>query len=239
MLALAVAIPLAFLSGSLPCGLLIARTKGVNIREHGSGNIGATNVWRVCGRGPGLTCFLLDVMKGLVPTAGAGLAAGVFGRTGLPSGLAWLWLAVAAAAVLGHMFTPWAGFKGGKGVATGFGALLGIYPLLTGPALAAFAVWLVVAKLSRYVSLASITAAAGLPLWLFLTVEYLSDEPARHAGAIPFYTVVSLLAAAVVLKHRGNIGRLLRGAENRIGRRADAHTSDASSRTPPNGGGGR
>jgi glycerol-3-phosphate acyltransferase PlsY len=225
MLALAAAIPLAFLSGSIPFGLLIARAKGVNIREHGSGNIGATNVWRVLGRGPGLTCFALDVAKGLIPTLGAGLAAGLSGDPALPPGEAWLWLACAAAAILGHMFSPWIGFKGGKGVATGFGALLGIYPLLTWPALGAFAAWLVVAKLSRYVSLASCVAASSLPGWLWVTVEALSDAPGRHAAAGPFYAAVGLLAAVVVVKHRANLGRLLRGTENRIGVRVDPHAS--------------
>jgi glycerol-3-phosphate acyltransferase PlsY len=225
MLALAAAIPLAFLSGSIPFGLLIARAKGVNIREHGSGNIGATNVWRVLGRGPGLTCFALDVLKGLIPTLGAGLAAGSIGDPALPAGEAWLWLACAAAAILGHMFSPWIGFKGGKGVATGFGALLGIYPLLTWPALGAFAAWLVVAKLSRYVSLASCLAALSLPGWLWVTVEALSDAPGRHAAAGPFYGAVGLLAAVVVVKHRANLGRLLRGTENRIGVRVDPHAS--------------
>lgn len=258
MLALAIAIPLAFLSGSIPFGLLIARAKGVDIRAHGSGNIGATNVWRVLGRGPGLTCFALDMAKGLVPTLGAGLAGGVVGRTEVPTGAAWLWLAVAAGAIAGHMYSPWIGFKGGKGVATGFGALLGIYPLLTWPALGALVSWVVIAKISRYVSLASCVAAAGLPLWLFLTVETLSTGPGRHAHAVPFYVVVGLLALVVVGKHRANLGRLLRGTENRIGQRVrPAPTGTAGgktgsgassrgippspgpSRTPPEGGTGR
>lgn len=220
MLALAIAIPIAFLAGSIPCGLLIARRRGVDIRTQGSCNIGATNVWRVLGRGPGLTCFGLDVAKGLLPTLGAGLAAGLLGRVAVPRPEAWLWLAVAVAAIAGHMFSPWVRFRGGKGVATGFGAFLGIYPVLTLPALAALAVWIVVVKASCYVSLASICAAAGLPLWVYLTIEGLSDEPGRHAAAGPFYVVTALLAAVVILKHRANIGRLMRGCENRVGRRA-------------------
>ncbi len=223
MLALALAIPLAFLSGSIPFGLLIAKAKGVNIRDHGSGNIGATNVWRVLGRGPGLTCFALDVAKGLAPTLGAGLAAGLVGRASVPAGEAWLWLAGVAAAVLGHMFSPWIGFKGGKGVATGFGALLGIYPLLTWPAIGAFVVWVVVVKASKFVSLASCLGALSLPVWLWVTIEVLSDQPGRHGGALAFYVVVGLLAAVVVAKHRANLGRLVRGTENRVGHRVDPH----------------
>ena len=221
MLVWTLAIPTAFLLGSIPSGLLIARAKGVNIRDHGSGNIGATNVWRVLGKGPGLTCFGLDMAKGLVPTLGAGLASGVIGRSSVPAADAWMWLATAAAAILGHMYSPWIGFKGGKGVATGFGALLGIYPLLTGPALGAFAAWVVIAKTSRYVSLASCIAALSLPLWLGLTIETLSDVPDRHAEALPFYVVAGLLALVVLLKHRANIGRLLKGTENKIGQRVD------------------
>ncbi len=221
MLALVLAIPLAFLLGSVPSGLLIARAKGINIRNHGSGNIGATNVWRTLGKGPGLLCFGLDLAKGFIPTLGAGLAAGVIGKPTVPATEAWLWLTVAAAAILGHMYSPWIGFKGGKGVATGFGALLGIYPLLTGPALGAFAAWVVIAKASRYVSLASCVAALSLPLWLGLTIHTLSDAPDRHARALPFYVVAGLLAAVVLLKHRANLGRLVRGTENRIGQRVD------------------
>ena len=221
MLVWTLAIPIAFLLGSVPTGLLIARAKGVNIRAHGSGNIGATNVWRVLGKGPGLLCFGIDMAKGLVPTLGAGLAAGVVGASSVPQADAWMWLATVAAAILGHMYSPWIGFKGGKGVATGFGALLGVYPLLTGPALGAFAAWVVIAKMSRYVSLASCVAAVSLPLWLGLTIEMLSDVPDRHARAVPFYVVTGLLAAVVLLKHKANIGRLLKGTENRIGQRVD------------------
>lgn len=225
MLVWTVAIPAAFVLGSIPSGLLIARARGVNIRAHGSGNIGATNVWRVLGKGPGLLCFGLDMAKGLVPTIAAGAASGVIGQTSVPTTDAWLWLATAAAAILGHMYSPWIGFKGGKGVATGFGALLGIYPLLTGPALGAFAAWVVVAKASRYVSLASCIAAVSLPVWLALTVETLSDAPDRHAQTVPFYVIAGLLAAVVLLKHRANIGRLVRGTENRIGVRVDPHAA--------------
>lgn len=220
---LAIAIPLAFLSGSIPFGLLIARAKGVNIREHGSGNIGATNVWRVLGKGPGLTCFGLDVLKGLLPTLVAGLVAGLVGTVAIPAGEAWLWLGVAAAPVFGHMFSPWIGFKGGKGVATGFGALLGVAPLLTWPALGAFVIWLVVAKATRFVSLASCLAAVSLPGWLWVTIETLSNDPGQHGAGVPFYLLTASLALVVVIKHRANLVRLAQGTENRIGGRATAN----------------
>ncbi|MBK7403708.1 MAG: glycerol-3-phosphate 1-O-acyltransferase PlsY [Phycisphaerales bacterium] len=234
MLVMAIAIPLAFLSGSVPFGLLIARSKGVDIRAHGSGNIGATNVWRVLGRGPGLACFGLDMAKGLIPTLAAGLAGGVLGRADMPAGMAWLWLGTVAASIAGHMYSPWIGFKGGKGVATGFGALLGVYPLLTWPALGALAAWLLVAKISRYVSLASCIAAVLLPVWLAATVEVVGRGPGRHAAALPFYLVVGLLAAVVVAKHRANLRRLWRGTENRIGQRV--HASPTGPGPGPGGG---
>jgi acyl phosphate:glycerol-3-phosphate acyltransferase len=214
-----VALLAAFLAGSIPTGLLLARARGVDLREHGSGNIGATNVWRVLGRGPGLACFAIDAVKGFVPVLVAGWLAGVLGEARVDPSLAWWWLGTAAAAILGHMFSPWAGFRGGKGVATGFGALLGIAPLLTGPTLGAFAVWVLVAKRTGYVSIASCLSALSLPLWLALTVEFLGDGVDRHSAAVPFYIVTALLGAMVLLRHRANLARVVGGTENRIGDR--------------------
>jgi acyl phosphate:glycerol-3-phosphate acyltransferase len=114
-----IAMAIAFLAGSIPFGLLIAQAKGLDIRKHGSGNIGATNVARVLGMKLGLLCFGLDVLKGLGPTLGAGLAMGVVGTLEVPAIDAWWWLGVMSAAIFGHMFSPWIGFRGGKGVATG------------------------------------------------------------------------------------------------------------------------
>ena len=219
---LVLAIPLAYLAGSIPFGLIIARMHKINIREHGSGNIGATNVWRTLGKKAGLTCFVLDVLKGFVPTFLAGQLTGLIGSDTVSQTQAWLWLAVAAAAILGHMFPVWLGFKGGKGVATGFGALLGIVPVLTWPALGALVVWIVVARISRFVSLASCLAAISLPVWLVLMLivrHQNADQAAAlfSADNLPWFVVVSLLAAFILIRHRSNIGRLLRGTENRIG----------------------
>ncbi len=127
---------LAFLAGSIPFGLLIAKSKGVDIRAHGSGNIGATNVGRVLGKRFGFACFFLDALKGALPVVIAGLVVGLWGRPleGIASADAWLWLAVGMLALLGHMFSPWIGFKGGKGVATGFGAMVAMWTPLTLPA---------------------------------------------------------------------------------------------------------
>ena len=208
-------IALAFLCGSVPFGLIIARTRGVDIRRQGSGNIGATNVWRVLGRGPGLTCFVLDVLKGLLPTLAAGWWEGlVTSRVPEPRS-AWLWLAVMAAPILGHMFTPFAGFKGGKGVATGLGAMLGVFPWLHWSAWLCLGVWIACAAATRYVSVASCVAALALPLSFLLFYR----ERALSPGLQPFLIVASALAVLVIFKHRANLRRLMQGTENRIGAR--------------------
>jgi glycerol-3-phosphate acyltransferase PlsY len=216
-------IAIAFLAGSIPFGLIIARAKGIDIRQHGSRNIGATNVWRVLGWRAGLTCFLLDVLKGFAPTLGAGIAAGVVRGHVLNPPIAArdasLWLAVMFATILGHMFSPWVGFKGGKGVATGLGSALAVFPYLTIPALAAFAIWLLVFRITRYVSLASIVAAAAMPC---ATLGWALFSAARDRGVSvlsswPFIGVASLLAVFIIWAHRANIARLRAGTEKRFG----------------------
>ncbi len=203
----------AFGSGSIPFGLIISRARGVNIREHGSGNIGATNVWRVVGKSAGLRCFILDVAKGLVPTLAAGFTHSLLGEGTITNGQAAWWLGIALAAVLGHMFSPWAGFKGGKGVATGLGALLGIYPYLTIPTLACAVVWLLMVKLTRLVGISSCIAVASIPLWIWVW----SLTRQNTDGLISFYIGTGFLAALVVFRHRGNIARTLAGTEPRLG----------------------
>lgn len=207
----------AFLSGSIPFGLIVGRLKGIDIREHGSGNIGATNAVRVLGIKLGLLCLLLDVLKGFAPTFGAGLVTHAIAdaRRGTPLDQmrAALWLAVMVAAVLGHMFSPWVGFRGGKGVATGLGAMLGVFPILTFPALAALGVWIFIAATTRYSSLASMLAALSLPLWLWFM-------EGGTAGLELFYAVTVGMALLVIARHRGNIRRILAGTESRIGTRA-------------------
>jgi acyl phosphate:glycerol-3-phosphate acyltransferase len=203
----------AFASGSIPFGLIIARARGMNIREHGSGNIGATNVWRVLGKSAGVRCLILDVGKGLVPTAVAGLTHGLMAEGAITSAQAAWWLGVGSAAVLGHMFTPWARFKGGKGVATGLGSLLGIYPYLTIPTLACVVVWAVMVKGTRRVGVSSCVAAVSLPLWVWLW----SLTRDHNGGLTSFLVGTGLLAAMVVIRHRGNLARTLAGTEPRIG----------------------
>lgn len=228
----------AFFAGSIPFGLWISKACGVDIRQHGSGNIGATNVARTLGMRMGILCFVLDMLKGFVPVLYIGLYLHVvpglfFARPIEPAHEAWLWMVGMALPILGHMYSPWVGFKGGKGVATGLGALLGVFPYLTIPALATAVIWGGVLALSRYVSLASVAAAMALPLlvvgWAWISVAATDIGPPRTRvttaltlqgpGLIPFYAVTTIMAAIVVWKHRDNLRRLWIGKERRIGER--------------------
>ncbi len=222
---------IGFISGSLPFGLWIARAKGVDIRAHGSGNIGATNVLRVMGRGPGMLCFALDVLKGLVPTVAAGVLLGMirFGG-GDDAGVAaessvWLHMLTGVAAILGHMFTPLAGFKGGKGVATAFGVLLGVWPLMTCAVLLALGAWIVVFKVWRMVGIASVAAAAVVPLAV-LGLGTIDDSLRWRT---PHLVVAAVLAALVIWKHRGNIQRTIAGTEPRFVKKRHASESEVGS----------
>ena len=213
----------AYVVGSIPFGVLIAQSQGVDIRARGSRNIGATNVGRVLGRPFGIACFVLDVLKGAAPVAIVGLIMTTFGHSPLDiaSTALWMWMLVAIAAVIGHMYSVFLGFAGGKGVATGFGAMLAMYTVLTIPTLVALLVWLVVVRVTRYVSLASILAAVALPIACIIRIGV-----AGHANwsliemmihAHPPIVVTALLAALVVYKHRANIARLRAGTEGKLG----------------------
>jgi glycerol-3-phosphate acyltransferase PlsY len=230
----------AYLVGSIPFGLLLGRLKGVDIRAHGSGNVGATNAGRVLGRKIGLLCFGLDVLKGLGPVLGFGLWTGAMGlirgdagqmtwvwTTGGPddaSMLDWqvpiitwltvLWLAIAAAAVVGHVFPVWLRFKGGKGVATSLGVLLGVFPYLSLPAVAGFVVWYATVKLSGYVGLASVVAAVALPVLTLISALAFGLET---GPAAVFVAVTALLAVLVVYRHKGNLQRIRAGTEAKAG----------------------
>jgi glycerol-3-phosphate acyltransferase PlsY len=222
----------AYFVGSIPAGFLIARAKGVDIRNHGSGNIGATNVWRVLGPRLGALCFVIDVLKGLVPVLAAGAFNHTLDRPSSPE-VALAWMGVSAAAIAGHMFPVWLKFKGGKGVATGLGALAGVWPVMSGAALGALVVWIVSAKATKYVGISSCFAAMSMPLWVLVAAGALSREDTPLRGtAWPYLLVAVLLAALVVYKHRGNIRRTLDGTESRIGRRATPDAR-AASPTPP------
>lgn len=218
-----VLVALGYLCGSVPFGYLIARAKGMDIREHGSGNIGATNVRRVLGSGPGNLCFALDVLKGALPVLIAGAIMRTLGDHALPAGTAWGWLGVAIAPVIGHMFPVWLRFKGGKGVATGLGALSALWPIVTPAAIVAFALWVLTVKVTRYVSVASCVAACSMPIAIVASrlagwgLPSGADRLDHALGAWPFVVLTTLLAVLVVVKHRGNLTRVARGEEPKIG----------------------
>jgi len=203
----------AYAVGSVPFGLLIGLARGVDIRDAGSGNVGATNAGRVLGRGWGFLCFGLDVFKGLGPTLVYGLWSGLAGAQPMEAGgaLAVLgWLTVGSAAVFGHVFSICLKFKGGKGVATGLGVLLGFWPVLTLPGVAVGLLWVVVVKRTCYVSLASVAAACSLPVLAVASGLWW----ARGSGEVAVYAgVTAVLAILITLRHRGNLRRLREGTE--------------------------
>ena len=186
----------AFLLGAVPFGYLIGRAVGVDVRRVGSGNIGAGNLLRSVGRWAAVCTLLLDAGKGALPAAAARGA-----------GLSPEWLAaVVAAAVLGHVYTPFLRFRGGKGVATGLGVVLAALPAV---GLTAVLVWLLTALCFRYSSLAALVAAGSLPV-----------ATAAWEGRGPLLALVLALAAITVVRHHENIRRLWRGEEQKIGQRS-------------------
>jgi len=195
----------AYLTGAIPFGLLISRARGMDIRQHGSGNIGATNVLRVLGKPLGITTFFLDAFKGFVPAFFfADLAARASGV--LPANPGLVSVLCGAAAIIGHNFPVYLGFKGGKGVATSAGVLIGIAPLA---ALVGLGSWGLLFFAFRYVSLASILAAliVGISGWFL------------YKGNTLLCSVLSVFAAMIILRHRTNMMRLLNGTESRFSKK--------------------
>ena len=199
-----VAVILSYVSGSIPAAYLAGKWKGVNLREHGSGNLGATNVLRVLGARIGLTVFAVDIAKGALPVW---FLPPLTGATG--DNRTWIAVACGVAAIFGHLRPLFLGFqKGGKGVATACGVFLALAPLQASLALLIF---LVVVFSSGFVSLASLTAVVALPVFLAVSVGFRSP-----------LLVVSLVTVVFVFwTHRANIQRLRQGTEYRFGRAAN------------------
>ena len=192
----------AYLLGSIPFGYLIVKMRrGTDVRASGSGNIGATNVTRVAGKTAGVATLLLDTGKGYVAVWLA--------MRWSHENIRWI-MAAALAAIVGHMFSCWLGFRGGKGIATGLGVFL---PISWQAVLAALVVWIVVVAFWRYVSLGSVVSAAALPILVYLFYAP-GHAPPR---AVSLGTVVIVIL--IIFKHRENIGRLIAGTESRLGRR--------------------
>jgi glycerol-3-phosphate acyltransferase PlsY len=198
----------AFLLGSFPTGYLVARSRGVDIRRHGSGNIGATNVFRTIGKPLGVFVFAIDAIKGFA-------AVWFSMQCAPPAGEAVTWAGIMSAVmvIVGHNYTPWLGFRGGKGIATSAGVLLALMPWAI---FCITVVWFVVFWLCRYVSVASISASAALPvsvagLWL-----------AGVSGNAPLLGFALLISALAIWRHRSNIERLRQGVEPRFARKTKA-----------------
>jgi acyl phosphate:glycerol-3-phosphate acyltransferase len=188
----------SYLLGSIPSGYIAGRmVRGIDLRQHGSGNLGATNTFRVLGARIAAPVMVADMAKGFIPAA-------VFAQWDGSESWGWA-LVYGAAAILGHVFPIYLHFRGGKGVATATGVFLALSPVAVGIALAG---WLIVLRLGRMVSLASIVAAAILVAALILTESRMEVR-----------TLGILVASFVVFAHRGNVGRILRGEEYRFGSR--------------------
>ncbi len=186
----------SYLFGSIPTGFLWGKARGIDIRTVGSGNIGATNVMRTLGKGPGIAVLLIDAAKGFTPVFFAPWIFPDADRSALQ-------ILCCVCVIAGHNWTCWLRFKGGKGIATSAGALLAFLP---GPLLCAVAVWGIFFGISRYVSLASIAAAVAMPAATWLI---------RRDQTLLWFTAI--LAAVAIYKHKSNIQRLLAGTENRVG----------------------
>jgi glycerol-3-phosphate acyltransferase PlsY len=202
----------AYFVGSIPFGLIVGLAKGVDVRKAGSGNIGATNVGRLLGKRFFFLVFFLDMLKGLIPMM---LAAAIARRTTADSSMYAMVLLVAFATIAGHMFSIFLGFKGGKGVATSAGVILGLWPYYTLPGFVAIGSFIIVVYIWRYISLASMVAAVLFP------VVYLSMGTMRGweplGRQLPLLMFAILMAVMIVYKHRGNIARLRAGTESRVG----------------------
>ena len=189
----------AYLIGAFPTSFVVARlTRGIDLRQHGSGNLGATNAYRVLGWKAATPIFIVDIAKGFIPTFffPAFDGSDAFGWT----------LAYGTAAIIGHVFSIYVRFRGGKGVATGAGVFLALAPV---PVLAGLVIWGALVYFTGYVSLASIVSAAALPVTVALT-----------GARVEVLVLAIALAAFVIFAHRANIRRLVRGEEHRFGRRS-------------------
>jgi glycerol-3-phosphate acyltransferase PlsY len=207
----------SYLAGSIPFGLLLGRlVAGVDVRTEGSGNIGATNVARTAGKGLGVLTLLLDAAKGGIPVAVTALVLGEAHDAGWPA-------AAGLSAFLGHVFPVWLRLRGGKGVATAFGAFVVLTPWL---ALLAAAVFAVAFAATKVVSVSSMTAAAVLSLGAAL----------EHGKYAPVTRVALVVLAVIVIRHRSNIRRMLRGEESRLAARARRATRSASRSSRPTDG---
>jgi glycerol-3-phosphate acyltransferase PlsY len=210
------AVLMAYLVGGIPFGVIFARLKGVDIRKVGSGNVGAANVVRALGRRWGIAVFLLDMLKGLGPCLASRtvlLQAGEICKCQVAVVNA-VWLGVGLAAILGHNYSPFLRFRGGKGVSTSFGVTLGIYPQFTLPALCGLVVWAIALLVSRMSALGSLLGGVFFPVTYYIYARYRGVSMLEEWPFLSFAILVSLM---LVVRHRANILRLVSGTEARFG----------------------
>lgn len=195
----------SFFIGSLPVGVIVGKLmRGIDIRDYGSGNIGATNVLRTLGLGPAIVVFIGDTLKGFVPVL---LAM----RTIKGSHEPYIVVVAGILAVVGHSVSPFLKFKGGKGVATSLGMIIGMHPIIAG---IGFGVWVLLVAITRYVSIASIIAPFSVPVLMHFSPTLFGYPVPREYG------IIALIASLLILfRHRSNIKRLLNGTEPKIGQK--------------------
>lgn len=199
------AIAISYLIGSIPTGYIIAKLlKGIDIRDHGSGNVGATNLMRTVGKVPGITGLLIDVAKGIVPVT---VIAAVFYMPDMAVNEPLFKVILGLSAVFGHIWTIFLKFKGGKGVATTIGVFLGLAPAVTTIGLL---IWVILALIFKYVSVSSIAMAVSLPVLM-----------AFFQSPIEYTLLSVILCIFITYKHKANIRRLINGTEYKIGQKVN------------------
>ena len=201
-------VALSYLLGSIPAGYLAGRVAGIDIRHAGSGNIGATNVMRVLGKRYGYPVFIVDFLKGLIAVSLSILIEKRAQPLSVPTEL--IGIIAAISCVIGHSFPVWLSFKGGKGVATSMGGLFGLMPFV---ALIGVAVWVITFQVTRYVSVASMTATLAVPISILILM------PLKQTGEAALLYFSIGLAALVIFRHRSNLCRLVRGTEPQFKRK--------------------
>lgn len=203
----------SFIMGAIPFGLFVGKLHGIDVRTIGSGNVGAMNVGRILGRKWFFVVLGLDMLKGLLPTLAGGFLLPHFAADVSGPMVMIARLVVGFSAILGHNYSPFLGFRGGKGVSTSLGVALGVYPDLTVPAVFSFFMWVAGFGITRMSSFGSILGGVTFPVFYLLVLYYRGQHAADHW---PFVAFSVLVAVLVVVRHKANIARILAGTETRV-----------------------
>jgi len=204
-------LPASYLLGSVPSGYVIGRLKGIDIRQHGSGNPGTANVYRTLGAGPGILTFLADFLKGFLPAMIAMQFFYISSANDFSKGHWWIPVAAGGLAIAGHIWTPFLGFKGGKGVATAAGVFMALLPW---PTAGAFVVFAIAVAITHHISVGSMSASVALPLLCYLMNKTDRLPFTIHPGdQLPFILMAVVVCAVIFCTHISNIRRILQGKE--------------------------